>query len=120
DLLLGDGHRLSIEAYQAGDAYRCQYLDLLLECKVAKEIARKQGQLNHSHAIGPAAPLLPQGLEGYNRLGSQLVTHALLTPGARLNSVPAWMRERVDGHEALPFGSDIHVMLQLSLSCSSK
>src|SRR6266568_6168780 len=39
DLLLGDGHRLPIEAYQAGGADRCQYLELLLECKVAKEIA---------------------------------------------------------------------------------
>ena len=43
DLLFGDGRRLPMEAHQAGEAHRRQYLGLLLERKVAKEVAPKQG-----------------------------------------------------------------------------
>jgi hypothetical protein len=96
DLLLGDRHRLPIAAHQAGDTDRREHLQLLLERKVTKEIALEQGQLNQLHAVGPAAPLLPQRQEGMNRLGGELIPHPLFAPGACLNSVPAKLCERVD------------------------
>lgn len=96
DLLLGDRHRLPIEAHQAGDADRREHPALLLERKVAKEIAPEQGQLHQLHAVGPAAPLLPQGQEGQNRLGGELIPHPLLAPGVHLNRVPAGLCEWVN------------------------
>ena len=42
NLLLWDRHRRPIETHQAGDTHCRQYVELLLERKVAKEIAPKQ------------------------------------------------------------------------------